>query len=75
MEQVPVEDYELPLGKAEILQTGKDLSVVGWGSQLYILESAIKMVENKIPGVQIELIDLRSIYPWDIETVCKVNHN
>ena len=72
VEHVPVEDYELPLGKAEILQAGKDVTIVGWGSQLYVIEKAIKMVENQIPGFSAELIDLRTIYPWDIETVCNV---
>lgn len=37
VEQVPVDDYVLPLGKAEVLTEGKDLTVLGWGSQLYVL--------------------------------------
>jgi 2-oxoisovalerate dehydrogenase E1 component beta subunit len=72
VEQVPVEDYELPLGKAEVIMKGTDLTVIGWGSQLYILETAINMAKEKIPGLSVELIDLRTIYPWDIETVCEV---
>ncbi|KAJ3186740.1 hypothetical protein HDU85_007560 [Gaertneriomyces sp. JEL0708] len=71
VEQVPVGDYTLPLGKAEILKEGKDMTVVGWGSQLYVLEHAIAMVEKDIPGLQIELIDLRTILPWDVEAVAK----
>ncbi|KAL2920172.1 hypothetical protein HK105_200238 [Polyrhizophydium stewartii] len=71
VEQVPVDDYTLPLGKAEVIKEGKDLTVVGWGSQLYVLERAIAMAEKRMPGVSIELIDLRSILPWDIETVTK----
>ncbi|KAI8895239.1 thiamine diphosphate-binding protein [Globomyces pollinis-pini] len=72
VEQVPVEDYTLPLEKAEILTEGKsDITIVGWGSQLYVLESAIKMAKAQIPGLSVELIDLRTIYPWDSETVCK----
>ncbi|KAL1917569.1 uncharacterized protein VTP21DRAFT_3962 [Calcarisporiella thermophila] len=71
VEQVPVGDYELPLGKAEVLKQGKDITVVGWGSQIYILENAIQLAEKRIPGLSCELIDLRSILPWDVETVAK----
>jgi 2-oxoisovalerate dehydrogenase E1 component beta subunit len=70
VEQVPVEDFELPLSKAELLETGKDLTIVGWGSQLYVLETAIKMAKKQVPGLTVDLIDLRTIYPWDQETVC-----
>ena len=70
VEQVPVGDYELPLGKAEILTQGKDLTIVGWGAQLYVLENAIQIAQKKMPGLSVELIDLRSILPWDVETVC-----
>ncbi|CAJ0912736.1 9458_t:CDS:2 [Entrophospora sp. SA101] len=62
-------DYELPIGKAEILKKGKDVTVVGYGSQIYILENAIERIEKEIPGLSCELIDLRSILPWDSETV------
>ncbi|CAG8529739.1 1003_t:CDS:2 [Racocetra fulgida] len=71
IEQVPVGDYELPLSKAEILKTGKDVTVVGYGSQIYILERAIQMAEKSIPGLSCELIDLRSILPWDVDTIAE----
>lgn len=66
---MPVGDYELPIGKAEVIKKGKDVTVVGWGSQLYVLENAIQMAEKRIPGLSCELIDLRSILPWDVDTV------
>ena len=34
VEEVPDADYEIPLGKGEIMQSGKDVTVVGWGAQL-----------------------------------------
>ncbi|KAJ3380926.1 Serine/threonine kinase [Lobulomyces angularis] len=71
VEQVPDIDYELPLGKAEILKSGENVTVVGWGSQLYAIENAAQIVEKDHPGVSVEIIDLRSILPWDIETVEK----
>lgn len=69
VEMVPVGDYELPLGKAEILHEGKDVTVVGYGSQLYVLENAIQLAKKKYPGLSVELIDLRTILPWDQNTV------
>ncbi|CAG8574202.1 2533_t:CDS:2 [Paraglomus brasilianum] len=71
IEQVPTGDYELPLGKAEVLKRGKDVTVVGYGSQIYTLEIAIQMAEKHIPGLSCELIDLRTILPWDVDTVAK----
>jgi 2-oxoisovalerate dehydrogenase E1 component beta subunit len=43
--------------------------VVGYGSQLYTLENAIQLAEKDIPGLSCELIDLRSLLPWDVDTV------
>lgn len=71
VEHVPTESYELPLSKAEVLKEGKDMTIVGYGSQLYTLEWAIQMAEAAMPGLSIELIDLRTIMPWDTETVEK----
>lgn len=45
VEQVPVDDFVLPLGKAEIVKKGDDATVIGWGSQIYVLENAITMVK------------------------------
>ncbi|KAL9550256.1 hypothetical protein PS6_005638 [Mucor atramentarius] len=69
VEEVPVADYELPLGKAEVIKKGKDVTIVGYGSQIYTLENAIQLAEKKMPGLSCELIDLRTIMPWDVETV------
>ncbi|KAJ3219502.1 hypothetical protein HDU67_000915 [Dinochytrium kinnereticum] len=71
VEQVPVEDYTLPIGKAEILREGKDITVVAWGSQVYVAEDAVALLEKEMPGVSVEVIDLRSILPWDVEAVVK----
>ncbi|KAG5460176.1 MAG: transketolase [Olpidium bornovanus] len=71
VERVPVADYELPLGKAEVLTEGKDVTIVGYGSQLYALENAISLAQARHPGLTVELIDLRTILPWDQETVVK----
>ncbi|KAJ2845946.1 ATP-dependent RNA helicase mtr4, partial [Coemansia brasiliensis] len=50
VEQVPADDYMLPLSQAEILKPGSDVTVVGYGSQIYALENAIQMAERDMPG-------------------------
>ncbi|OOV87987.1 alpha-ketoacid dehydrogenase subunit beta [Oceanospirillum linum] len=65
--EVPEEDYELPLGKADIMQEGRDITVLGWGAQMEVLEKAVAMAAED--GISCELIDLRTLMPWDVETV------
>lgn len=67
--EVPEEDYELALGKAEIVKQGSDITLLAWGAQMEIIEQAAQMAEKD--GISCEVIDLRSILPWDVETVCK----
>ncbi|KAJ8295520.1 2-oxoisovalerate dehydrogenase subunit beta, mitochondrial [Rhodotorula toruloides] len=82
VEQVPTTDYELPLGQAEVLQEGKDLTIVSYGPPLYTVETALhhlrqpdedleKLVPRDLRGLSVELIDLRTIMPYDIETIVK----
>ena len=80
MEQVPIDDYELPLGQAEILTKGSDLTLLTWGTPVYHCETALKMLVDPPPALEelvpksvrsasIELIDLKTILPWDAPTV------
>ena len=64
---VPEEDYELPLGKADLVQEGTDITLLGWGAQIEILQKAAEMALDD--GVSCEIIDLRSILPWDAQAV------
>lgn len=68
VEEVPVGDYELPLQQAEVIREGSDVTVVGWGGQLRILETACQMAADQ-HGISAELIDLQTIVPWDTATV------
>jgi 2-oxoisovalerate dehydrogenase E1 component beta subunit len=68
VEHVPVDPYQLPLDKAEILKPGKHLTIISYGTPLYTCSAAIAAAEKDF-GCDIELIDLRTIYPWDRETV------
>lgn len=69
VEEVPVETYTIPLSKAEVVQEGMDLSIVSYGRPMYTCQAAIEVVQRDLPGVGVELIDLRTIYPWDRQTV------
>eukprot|EP01112_Ceratiomyxa_fruticulosa_P009551 TRINITY_DN2499_c0_g1_i5.p1 TRINITY_DN2499_c0_g1~~TRINITY_DN2499_c0_g1_i5.p1 ORF type:complete len:404 (-),score=78.14 TRINITY_DN2499_c0_g1_i5:88-1299(-) len=68
VEEVPIEDYMIPLGKARIVREGEDITVVGWGAQMNVLAQACQRAEEKL-GIKCELIDLRTLAPWDVETV------
>jgi 2-oxoisovalerate dehydrogenase E1 component beta subunit len=80
VEQVPIDAYTLPLGKAEILTQGSDLTIVSYGTPIYTILNSMSLLESPPPslsqivpsslrGAKIELIDLRTIMPWDVETV------
>lgn len=68
VEHVPNEYYTIPLSKAEILKPGNDVTLVSYGQPLYLCSQAIAAAEKAL-GVSVELIDLRTIYPWDRQTV------
>jgi pyruvate dehydrogenase E1 component beta subunit len=65
--EVPDEEYVIPLGVADIVQPGVDVTVVTWGKQRFNCEAAVKALAGQ--GVSAELIDLRSIRPLDHETL------
>jgi 2-oxoisovalerate dehydrogenase E1 component beta subunit len=59
--EVPEERYTVPLGKARIHQEGDDVSVITWGAMVYTAEEAA----SKVDDVSVEILDLRTIAPWD----------
>ena len=63
-----MEAYEIPLSKAEVVKEGKDLTIVSYGQPLYLCSSAITAAERQFQ-ISIELVDLRTLYPWDKETI------
>eukprot|EP00602_Paraphysomonas_sp_CaronLab_P011006 CAMPEP_0185020988 /NCGR_PEP_ID=MMETSP1103-20130426/3646_1 /TAXON_ID=36769 /ORGANISM="Paraphysomonas bandaiensis, Strain Caron Lab Isolate" /LENGTH=321 /DNA_ID=CAMNT_0027552247 /DNA_START=207 /DNA_END=1172 /DNA_ORIENTATION=- len=67
VEDVPTGDYVVPLGVAKTVRTGTDITLVGWGGQVHVLNKACDMAEKA--GISCELIDLRSLLPWDVEAV------
>jgi pyruvate dehydrogenase E1 component beta subunit len=75
-EQIPEEEYTIPLGEADIKREGKDVTVITWSRQVYFALDAAKELEKE--GIDVEVLDLRSLVPLDWEaikkSVCKT-HN
>ena len=67
--EVPDIDYELPLGVAEVVTSGTDITLVGWGAQMHQIHRAANMAAKE--DISCEVIDLCTLLPWDIETVAK----
>jgi pyruvate dehydrogenase E1 component beta subunit len=66
-QEVPEEDYVIPIGKAKVLKAGKDMTVVSWGAFVRDTQKAIEKLEAD--GYSVEHIDLRTISPIDKETI------
>ena len=65
--EVPDEPYTTPIGEARVHREGDDVSVITWGAMVYTAEEAAKRLEEE--GVSVEIVDLRSILPWDKKAV------
>ncbi|WP_322949570.1 alpha-ketoacid dehydrogenase subunit beta [Mycoplasmopsis cynos] len=68
-QQIPTEIYEVPIGKANILVEGNDLTLVTYGAQVHECIEALKKLVATNSNISVELIDLRTIKPLDIETI------
>jgi 2-oxoisovalerate dehydrogenase E1 component beta subunit len=65
--EVPSGDYRVPLGKASVVRPGRDITVLAYGAMLYeALDAASKVAKQ---GVECEVIDLRTLWPVDIDTI------
>lgn len=64
----PDEDFLLPFGKARIVKEGSDATIITYGMGVKDSVNAVKKIEKE-HGVSIEIIDLRTIIPWDKEAV------
>lgn len=68
--EVPVGDYELDLSKADVVREGGDVTMVGYGSSVNLMLKAADMAKEQF-GIEVEVIDLQTILPWDVETLDK----
>ncbi|WP_313801455.1 alpha-ketoacid dehydrogenase subunit beta [Cytobacillus sp.] len=66
-QEVPEEEYTIPLGKADIKREGKDLSIITYGAMVHESLKAAEELEKE--GFSAEVIDLRTVSPIDIETI------
>jgi len=69
--KVPKEEYLVPIGKADIKRRAKNydksITIVSWSAMLYAVLKAASDLEKE--GIEVEVIDLRSLYPLDVETI------
>ncbi len=63
-EEVPADHYTLPIGRARVRRTGEDLTLVTYGGMV-----PVSLEASERAGISVEVIDLRTLFPWDRETV------
>src|SRR6266576_7117512 len=66
-DEVPSEDYIVPIGKAAIRRPGRDLSIITYGAMVWTALDAAKTLEAE--GIDAEVVDLRTLFPMDEETI------
>ena len=65
----PGADYSIPFGKARLHRPGRDLTIVTYGALVRRSEMAAKQLEKE--GIDVEILDLRTLSPWDFEAVAE----
>jgi pyruvate dehydrogenase E1 component beta subunit len=66
-QDVPEEEYTIPLGKADVKREGKDVSIIAYGAMVHEALKAAEELEKE--GYSAEVIDLRTVSPFDTETI------
>ena len=67
-EEVPEESYTLPLGKAQVISEGSDLTIISWGAMVSVCLAALDQMPEE---ASVELIDLQTLSPLDVETITR----
>ena len=62
--EVPADHYTVPIGKAAIVRSGADVTVLVYGTMVHVAEAAARLA-----GVDAEIIDLRTLVPLDVDTI------
>ncbi len=65
--EVPEGDYEVELSRARVMREGADVTVISWGAMVHEAEAAVLLAAEA--GIDCELIDLRTLWPLDIDCV------
>jgi len=67
-EEVPEDDYTIPIGEAKVVSEGDDVTVVTWGAPVF---QALEAMDDLPEDVSVEIIDLRTCWPIDIDTIAE----
>jgi pyruvate/2-oxoglutarate/acetoin dehydrogenase E1 component len=74
-EEMPDEDYTVPIGKARVHREGRHLSVITYAAMVYVAQEAAEILAKE--GIELEILDLRTLLPLDneaiVQTVEKTN--
>ncbi len=65
--EAPVRGSRIPIGKAKVMREGKDVTVIGYGRVIQNFNAHAEKLAAE--GHSVEVIDLRSVQPWDVDTV------
>jgi len=68
-EEVPEDDYVVPLGKARIAREGRDISVITYAAMVHTALEAAELLSKE--GIELEIVDLRTLAPLDRETIAQ----
>ncbi|OGC95627.1 MAG: 2-oxoisovalerate dehydrogenase [candidate division Zixibacteria bacterium RBG_16_53_22] len=66
-EEIPEDDFTVPIGKAAVRKEGRDVTIVAYGLMCHKSLQAVESLEKD--GISVELIDMRTLRPWDRETI------
>jgi len=67
--EVPEGDYTVEIGRAKVVREGRSMTVISWGAMFH--EAALAVEQAKLSGIDCELIDLRTLWPLDIEAIAR----
>ena len=65
--EVPDGEHLVPFGEARVVRPGRDLTIVSWSAQVHVAAEAAERLAAA--GIDVELIDLRTLWPWDKASV------
>ena len=68
-EEVPAEDYTVPLGKARLAREGRDLSIITYAAMVYVALEAAETLAKE--AIEVEILDLRTLAPLDREAIAQ----
>ncbi|HUH99605.1 MAG TPA: alpha-ketoacid dehydrogenase subunit beta [Nitrososphaerales archaeon] len=67
-EELPAdEEFVIPFGKAKVLQEGTNVTLISWSAMIHTCKAAVELASSE--GTSVELIDMRTLMPFDLETI------